>query len=223
MRTRLLVGILVCSACGGETPAPVVVAKATASSTPAPPPRTGAKWYFPTPASGIKDKLDLEGGSMFLVGDLGRREIVKNGEATDSAFVIPDMVVGAWRDDQKHFVVGTHDGTMYTFTDPLGQFEVRKGPGNDKVKVALTTTGKASATVVMSDGSLLRTPDNGQSWKPVDVGPKTFGHVTDIDIDHFGNGFMLRVPQRVYVTHDDGATWKPIASPPMGVRGAMDD
>ncbi len=223
MRTRLLVGILVCSACGGETPAPVVVAKATASVTPPPPPRTGAKWYFPTPASGIKDKLDLEGGSMFLVGDLGRREIVKNGEATDSAFVIPDMVVGAWRDDQKHFVVGTHDGTMYTFTDPLGQFEVRKGPGNDKVKVALTTTGKASATVVMSDGSLLRTPDNGQSWKSVDVGPKTFGHITDIDIDHFGNGFMLRVPQRVYLTHDDGATWKPIASPPMGVRGAMDD
>jgi photosystem II stability/assembly factor-like uncharacterized protein len=213
----------VCSACGGETPAPVVVPKITASATPPQPPRTGAKWYFPSPASGIKDKLDLEGGSMLLVGDLGRREIVKNGEATDSAFVIPGKVIGVWRDDQKHFVVGTHEGDTYTFTDPLGQFEVRKGPGNDKVKVAMTTTGKASATVVMSDGSLLRTADNGQSWKPVDVGPKTFGHFTDIDIDHFGNGFMLRVPQRVYVTHDDGATWKPIASPAMGVRGAADD
>ncbi len=222
MRSRLLVGILVCCACGGETPAPVVVAKATASVTPPQPPRTGAKWYFPTPASGIKDKLDVD-GSMLLVGALGRRELVKNGVATDSAFIIPAKVVGVWRDEQKHFVLGAHDGDMYTFTGPLGPFEVRKGPGNDKVKVAMTTTGKASATVVMSDGSLLRTPDNGLSWKPVDVGPKAFGHFTDIDIDHFGNGFMLRVPQRVYVTHDDGATWKPIASPAMGVRGAMDD
>ncbi len=223
MRNRALVGLMVAVACGGE--APVVKPPTVMSKPVAPPPQIGARWFFPTPASGVNDRLDLDDGSMLLVGDVGRREIVKNKTATDAPILIPDKVIGSWRDDQKNFVFVADNGDAYISHEPLGPFDFRKGPTTEKITSTAIATGKASAILAMSDGKLLRTSDNGASWKPVDYlgGAKTFGHTASFDLDHAGNGVLVHVPQRIFVTHDDGATWKPIASPPFGMRTADDD
>ncbi len=223
MSKRVLVGLLVMAACGGD--APVVKTPPVATAKPTPPPPIGARWYFPTPASGVNDRLDLDDGSMLLVGDVGRREIVKDGTATDSPILIPDKVVGSWRDAKKDFIFIADNGDAYVSHDALGPFEVRKGPTTEKITAEIMATGKGSAMVSTSDGKLLRTGDSGVSWKPVDYkgGAKVFGHAAHFDLDHAGNGILVHVPQRLFVTHDDGATWKPIASPALGVGGAEDD
>ena len=120
MRKRALVGLVAIVACGGEAPVakpPVVVSKPVA-----PPPQIGARWFFPTPASGVNDRLDLDDGSMLLVGDVGRREIVKDKTATDSPILIPDKVIGSWRDEQKNFVFLADNGDAYVSHEPLGAF-----------------------------------------------------------------------------------------------------
>jgi photosystem II stability/assembly factor-like uncharacterized protein len=226
MRRGLLVGVLVCSgACGGEATPVTQQPPAIASAKPQPPPQSGARWYFPTPASGVNDRNDLGDGSMLLVGDVGRREIVKDGKATDSPLLIPDRLVGSWRADPQQWVFVADNGDAYISREPLGPFTVRKGPGTDKLPVHSVGTGKGSALAMLSDGHVLRTADNGTSWKPLDYtgGTKLFGHIATWDIDHEGNGVLLHVPQRVFVTHDDGATWKPIAAPALGVAHAVDD
>jgi hypothetical protein len=224
MRKRVLVGLMVLGACGGE--APVAKPPTIASAKPiVPPPPVGARWYFPTPASGVNDRLDLDDGTKVLVGDVGRRETVKDGKATDSPILIPDKLIGSWRDEQKNFIFMADNGDAYVAKDALGAFDVRKGPSTDKITVGALATGKASAMLATSDGKLLRTADSGMSWKPVDYmgGAKVFGHTVTFDFDHAGNGILVHVPQRIFATHDDGATWKPIASPALGMIDAEDD
>ena len=223
MRKGLVLGAIVLGACGGEAP---VSKPPTVASVSTPPPATpsGARWFFPTPLTGVKDKIDLGDGSMLLVGDQGRREVVKSGNATDSQYLIPDSLVGAWRADASQFVFMSDSGDAYVSRDPLGQFVIRKGPGTDKVKADHLATGKGSAVTHLSDGRLLRTADNGSTWTPIEyTQTKLFGHITHMDMGHDGTGVIIHVPQRVFVTHDDGATWKQATPPPLGASRFIDD
>ena len=223
MRKRLALGALVLFACGGDAPV-VNTPKPVASATPKPPTPSGARWFFPSPLTGVKDKIDLGDGSMLLIGDQGRREIVKGDNATDSQYLIPDSLIGAWKADATQFVFISDGGDAYVSKDPLGQFVIRKGPGTEKVKSSMVMTGKGSAVSLMSDGRMLRTADNGTTWSPIEYTPtKLFGHIVTMDMGHDGNGVIVHVPQRVFVTHDDGATWKPAKAPQLGVGRLQDD
>jgi len=201
-----------------STPKPI------ASVASKPPPNPGARWFFPSPLTGVKDKIDLGDGSILLIGDQGRREIVKGENATDSQYLIPDSLVGAWRADPSTFVFMSDGADAYVSHDPLGQFVIRKGPATDKVKVEHLATGKSSAVTLLKDGRMLRTTDNGTTWSPTEYTQnKLFGHVVSMDMGHDGSGVIIHVPQRVFVTHDDGATWKPAKAPPLGAGRPTDD
>src|SRR5437588_7528961 len=121
MRKGLVLGAIVLGACGGEAPVSKQPTTVASVAKPAPPP-SGARWFFPSPLTGVNDKIDLNDGSVLLVGDGGRREIVKNGTATDSQYLIPDSLVGGWRVDASQYVFMADSGDAYVSHDPLGQF-----------------------------------------------------------------------------------------------------
>jgi len=217
-------GLFVCAACGGENRVVSTPPQPVAQKSPHPPPHTAAHWFFPTPASGVNDKLDLGDGSMLLVGDQGRREIIRDGKAVDAESLIPDRILGIIRDDQQHYVFISDEADAYVAREPLGPFETHKHAFGDSAEIWGVSTGRNTAFVRLSDGRALRTADSGASWKLLEyAGAKLFGHVASLDIDRDGNGVLIRVPQRLYVTHDDGATWKPIPSPSIGAWHCMDD
>jgi hypothetical protein len=221
----LVLGVVACGADAKPVTAPEHPIASVTPAVKAPPPGN-ARWVFPTPASGVNDKVDIGGGASLLVGQRGRREIVKDGKATDASILVPDTIIGIMRDEQQRFAFVSDSGDVYISREPLGAFDiVRKGPVEGKLQVWGIATGRASAMIALSDGRVLRTADFGVSWKPVDYsgGTKLFGHAANFDLDHEGNGVLLHAPERVFVTHDDGATWKPIASPTSGARRCIDD
>ncbi|HEY2365950.1 MAG TPA: hypothetical protein VGH87_06170, partial [Polyangiaceae bacterium] len=223
MRRGLALGAIVLFACGGEAPVVKTTAPvATVTAKPVTP--SGARWFFPSPLTGVNDKLDVGDGSMLLIGDQGRREIVKNGNATDSQYLIPDSIVGGWKVDASQYVFMADSGDAYISKDPLGQFVIRKGPTTDKMKGEELCTGKGSAMIRFKDNRLLRTADNGTTWTPIEYSPtKLFGHIQRMDLGHDGNGVIVHVPQRIFVTHDDGATWKPGKASALGAVAFRDD
>ncbi len=187
--------------------------------------RGAARWFFPTPVSGVHDKLDLSGGAMLLVGDQGRREIIRDGMATDAETLIPDRLIGIIRDEEQHYVFISDEADAYVAREPLGSFEVRKHSFTaESAETWAISSGRSSAYARFVDGRVFRTGDAGTSWKPLAyASTKLFGHVASLDIDREGNGVLIHVPQRVFVTHDDGATWKPFAAPSIGAQHCVDD
>lgn len=101
--------------------------------------------------------------------------------------------------------------------------------GPPELKVPSLAVGRSAALVLTPDHRLLRTGDFGRTWSAVDYAPgaNLYGHASSVSLNHEGNGLLVHVPQRVFVTHDDGATWMPIASPSSGAgrcfRGGKDD
>src|SRR5581483_2798706 len=84
--------------------------------------------------------------------------------------------------------------------------------------------GKAAIVGITPDRKLARTADYGNSWKTVDYAAnKPYGKAVSVALDEKGNGLLLHLPQRLFVTHDDGATWAPIASPGIGARRVFRD
>src|SRR5207253_8165305 len=66
--------------------------------------------------------------------------------------------------------------------------------------------------------------DFGLTWKAVDyAAQKSCGRAASVALDSKGNGVLVHLPQRVFVTHDDGATWAPIASPAHGAASVLRD
>ncbi len=106
--------------------------------------------------------------------------------------------------------------------NPLGPLERVAPPRSEPL--ASVTAGRA-AILGIAGGTLVRSSDWGATWRPVDYagGKKLFGAASSVALDGKGNGVLVHLPQRLYVTHDDGATWAPIAAPRYGAVRALRD
>jgi hypothetical protein len=70
----------------------------------------------------------------------------------------------------------------------------------------------------------MRSADHGATWADVAYGgASAYGRPDSVALDPEGNGLLLRFPQRLFVTHDDGATWAPMATPGIGAREVRRD
>lgn len=228
-----LVGVVVLAqACGGGPEAPVVVRPPplVITGTPPPPP-TRAKWVFESGSRSFAGRLDLGASGVLYVGAHGRRELVKGEEPpVDAPTLALDDLVGALRDAQGQYVLVGDDGDTFVAKEPLGAIvSARPGPfanANPSVRVQSLAVGKSVIMAVSPiDGSLVRSTDFGATWSPVSYAGsnKPFGKATSVALDGKGNGLLVHLPQRVFVTHDDGATWAPIASPGIGARRVSSD
>lgn len=234
-RTRVLgpfvalVALASVVSCGGDPPRvvtkpPPPVVKVT------PPPPTRARWAFSRPERGILAKLDMGADGVLYAGQNGRRQIVKGTDApVDAPTLALDDLTGVLRDDKGQFVFVADDGDVYVAPTALGELSAaRPGPLADAkpgTKLVGLTTGHAAILAVTADGRLLRSADFGVSWKPVDYAGagKPYGRPGSVVLDAKGNGLLLHFPQRLFVTHDDGATWAPVASPGIGAKRVAKD
>src|SRR6185503_3839824 len=165
----------------------------------------------------IVAKLDLGEAGVLYVGQSGRRELGKDGKMTDAPTLAAGDLVGVLRDPQGRFVFVSSDGATWVTKEPLGALDpLHPAPAAKHGRAAI---GKA-AIVMVRDGKLVRSTDFGATWTPIDYAgaSKPFGRADQVALDSKGNGVLIHLPQRLFVTHDDGATWAPIASQGLGAH-----
>ncbi|CAN5695971.1 hypothetical protein BH09MYX1_BH09MYX1_11490 [soil metagenome] len=221
--------VLASISCGGTPPAVTPKPVATVAKV-QPPPPTRAKWIFSRPERGFVAKLEMGDDGTLYVGRNGRRTLVKNGaEPTDATTLAYENLVGVVKDDKGQFAFVAEDGDIYVATSPLGSLNTMKeGPLGDAPnagRLSSITTGKSVVMGIAPDGRVFRTADAGASWKAIDYagGAKTYGRVGTVALDGKGNGLLLHFPQKLFITHDDGATWAPVASPGIGAKRVYRD
>jgi hypothetical protein len=218
--------VLVCLACGGEAP-PVVTAPTLhiTAKPPAPPPER-ARWVFAHPDRSWLAKVDLADGATLYVGRNGRRELQKGTERKDAPTLAMGDLVGVLGNAKEGFTFVAADGSTFTAKDPLGPLDpLHAGPVDKASARLVVATGKAAILAVTPDRKLLRSVDRGATWKEVAyAGASTpYGRPGDVALDSKGNGVLVHFPQRLFVTHDDGATWAPLGSLRLGVRAVGRD
>jgi hypothetical protein len=220
--------IIMSCACGGGTPEVVTPPPLHITATPPKPAPQRARWVFSHPEEGLHAKFDLGDGRAVYAGNNGRREMAREGEPlVDASTLALGDLIAIRKTPDGHFAFIANDGTMYLAKDPMGALDVvRPGPVGEGKTFVDQDPGKVAMLGIHPDGRLLRTTDFGLTWKEVDYAGanKPYGRPTDLAMDSKGNGILLHMPQRLYVTHDDGATWAPIAPVHgMGARVAFHD
>jgi hypothetical protein len=215
---RRLLFCLLAASCG-PNPTSVTPSKPVVENTK--PPAARARWVFSAPEHEIGAKLDLGDHKTLYVGGHGRRELEEGGEIKHAQTLAEESLTGVMRDDKGRFVFVAADGDAYRSTEALGPIERVAPPRTEPL--ASVTTGRAAILGIGAKG-LFRSADFGLTWKAVDyAAQKPYGRAASVALDSKGNGVLVHLPQRVFVTHDDGATWAPIASPAHGAASVLRD
>jgi photosystem II stability/assembly factor-like uncharacterized protein len=217
LRGHLLVVIALVCACGPGASSPVVMPPLHITANPPAPER--ARWVFSGPEKELRAKLDIGDGRTLYVGEHGRRALLaKAGDLTHAPTLALESLTGVMRDDvKKRFVFVAMDGDVYASTEPLGPLERVGQPRAETDALSSVTTGRAAILGIAKNGGVMRSADFGATWRPVDYArAKLVGGAAAVALDSKGNGVLLHLPQHLFVTHDDGATWAPLASPESG-------
>ncbi len=216
LRTCGLGTIILSSACGGGQAEVVTPPPLHITATPPKPTPTRARWVFEHPESGLHAKIDLGDGRAVYAGNNGRREMEKTGDPlVDAPTLALGDLTGIRKTPDGQYAFFATDGAVYVAKDPMGSFDtVRPSPLADGKTFIDHDPGKSAFVGVTAEGKVMRTTDFGVTWKDVDYAgaTKPYGKAAEIGMDSKGNGILLVLPQRLYVTHDDGATWAPIAA-----------
>ena len=226
-RSKVVGLVLVCAACGGEAPQVVTPPPLHITAKPPEPAPERARWVFAHPERWIEAKRELADGRTLFVGRNGRRQLVKGTEQKDAPTLAIGDLVGVLGDEAHGYTFVASDGTTFFSKDPLGPLDqAHPGPLEGKPNARIVAgVGKSSIVAITGEGKLLRSADMGATWREVDYAGagKPYGHAGAIAIDSKGNGVLVHFPQRVFVTHDDGATWSPASSIHLGVRDVVRD
>jgi hypothetical protein len=238
--SSLALALVALAACAPPPPPPV----APPPPEPPKPPPVRAHWVFPPGRRLVKAQMPLGDKARVYAGVDGLREVARAGEGTtDAPTVELDDFLGVMKDDKGQVLFVASNGDAFPAPDPLGPLGVvrpgplhhassRCPPGSSEDcwrlphdTFAWLTTGRASILGVTRDRRLFRSADYGAAWAETAYAGqgKPYGRAASIELDPQGNGLLLHFPQKVFVTHDDGATWAPIATPGIGARSIQRD
>ncbi len=215
-----LLVVVLSFACGGGETTPVTPQHV--AEKPPTPAAARARWVFSSAERELRGKLDIGDHQTLYVGEHGRRELDKgDGQLVHAPTLAVEGLQALLRDDKGRLVFVATDGDTYVAKDPLGPLE-RITPARTE-RLESVTAGRR-AILGISNGVVMRSSDDGATWRKVDyVSTKLAGAPVSVALDSKGNGLLVHLPQRVFATHDDGASWAPIPSPPHGAVSAVHD
>ena len=188
----------------------------------APPPpafRSPATWrYHPSAAAPLFARAELADGRVLLAGERGERWLVdeKRGRAEAASRLAPETLVAILRSESGFLFVGASGGG-YEAREPLGPFIRSSAPLDPLVR--LSAAGR-TILGVRRDGRLARSADAASSWQPTGPSDVLF---TDVELGSTGRGLALGVPEQLWETSDQGATWKRLDVRPFGALGLETD
>jgi len=175
---------------------------------------TPATWrYHPSQQPTIKAERSLADGRILLAGKRGERWLFdpRAHSLAAGASLAPEDLIAVLDTDEGFRFVGK-SGTSYDARDPLGKFLRSSAPLEPLVRV---TAARHSIVGIPADGSLTRSADGAASFAK--VGPPDV-KFADVALASDGTGLALAIPEALWLTRDEGATWSPL---PGKTRGAL--
>jgi hypothetical protein len=214
-RSRALIAVLALG-CGGKPVKPATHAESSLLSriVVAPSYSTPAVYrYHPSRQAPVQAERRLSDGQSLLVGDRGERWLLdpKTHTLTAGPSLAPENLIAVLEVADRFWFVG-QSGTNYEARGPLGKFLRSSAPLEPLVRVS------ASGQTIIgipADGSLSRSVDGAASFSRVGPAGITFA---DIELANDGSGLALAIPEALWFSRDEGATW---AAVPGQTEGAF--
>ncbi len=221
MRTsRFFVVAIVLVACAPA--APVEKPPVLPHRPPPPPaekqPEHPARWSLrPADLWSANGRLLLGDKGTLWFGDAGERWLqAPDDPAEGAAVLLPEDLVGATKSADGKFLFVGGAGTIFVTNDPLSApIVVRAAP--EPVRAA--AAGKGAIVLVTAKNAVMRSLDAGVTWSAAAT-PKIDGQLVGLAMSN-EKGLLLGMPQRLFVTLDDAATFQPIASTGDGAEGVF--
>ena len=199
---------LLALACGGEAHKPAVQAKNSLLSSVEQSInyRSPASYrYHPGKLAPAQAERRLSDGRVLLAGKRGERWLfdpVTHG-LTAGANLAPEDLIAVLDAESGFWFVG-QSGTSYEAKDPLGRFVRSSAPLEPLVRVS---AARHSIVGIPVDRSLSRSTDGAASF--TNVGPAQVAFA-DVELGSDGSGLALAIPEALWLTRDEGATWSPL-------------
>jgi hypothetical protein len=172
------------------------VALAPAYSTP-------ATWrYHPARQAQVEAERPLSDGRILLAGKRGERWLLdpRAHSLSAGASLAPEDLIAVLDADQGYRFIG-QSGTSYEARDPLGKFLRSSAPLEPLLRVS---AARHSIVGIPADRSLSRSADGAASFGK--VGPPNVAFA-DVALASDGSGLALAIPEALWLTRDEGATW----------------
>jgi hypothetical protein len=216
MRRGFACAALLALSCSGQPGKPAAHGKTSLLSSVALAPAyaTPATWrYHPSRQAPVKAERRLSDGRVLLAGNRGERWVLdpRAHSLSAGASLAPEDLIAVLDSDQGYWFVG-ESGTNYEAHDPLGKFLRSSAPLEPLVRVS---AARHSIIGIPADRSLSRSADGAASFSEVGPAKVTFA---DVELASDGTGLALAIPEALWLTRDEGATWSPL---PGKTHGAL--
>ena len=213
-------GLLAC-ACGSEPQKPAVPAQNSLLSSVERSVnyRSPATFqYHPLRQAPVQAERHLGDGRVLLAGQRGERWLLDPAthSLTPGANLAPEDLIAVLDADSGFWFVG-QSGTSYEARDPLGRFVRSSAPLESLLRVS---AARRSIVGIPADRSLVRSADGAASFTR--VGPKD-ASFADVEIASDGTGLALAIPEAIWLTRDEGATWALLPGKTHGAYGLTRD
>ena len=175
---------------------------------------TPATWhYHPARQAPVEAEQRLADGRILLAGKRGERWLLdpRTHSLTAGASLAPEDLIAVLESEHGYLFVG-ESGTSYEARDPLGKFLRSSAPLEPLVRV---TAAAHSILGIPLDRSLSRSADGAASFSK--VGPPNVAFA-DVELASDGTGLALAIPEALWLTRNEGATWTPLSEKTRGVR-----
>jgi hypothetical protein len=175
---------------------------------------TPATWrYHPSRQAPVEAERALSDGRILLAGKRGERWVLDphTHSLSAGASLAPEDLIAVLDGGDGYWFVG-QSGTSYEARDPLGKFLRSSAPLEPLVRVS---AARHSIVGIPVSRVLLRSTDGAASFSK--VGPPNVAFA-DVELDSEGNGLALAIPEALWLTRDEGATWSLL---PEKTRGAL--
>jgi hypothetical protein len=174
--------------------------------------------YHPAKQAQGQAERPLSDGRVLIAGKRGERWLFDpvTHNLTAGANLAPEDLIAVLDADHGFWFVG-QSGASYEATDPLGRFVRSSAPLEPLVRV---TAARHSIVGIPVDRSLSRSTDGAASFVRVGPAQVTFA---DVELGSDGSGLALAIPEAIWLTRDEGASWSLLAGKTHGAYALSRD